>query len=482
MLAHSSRTSRSGGSSGLPVSVRALVGGGDDLLDERREERLQAALLVRGRAEVGVWRPPSRSRSARRSRRQGGGEHAGVGVGDRGRSRRWCRCSDVSARRGCGSPRTQCARLGVPSRLEPAERPRRRPGVSIHRMHVGHRLAGDRGGEQDRREELRGGRVPEVGVLEAGALGRAAPTSHAATRCAPCQVGAVARAASSRRCGTPVPFRSGRRRDVSPAIRRARRCVSRRRSVLTDVATTGPCHSRIAGIGEAGRLPGLGRADHDHRLPRLGRDELPVDAAEASGGRAPARRRGAAEVARRAQRAARPARRAARRPAPDEQHDAGERPAATSSGERRVEPERRRGSADARRAATRARGRRGGAGSARARRPISAAPTRGQAPPKTRPESSPVAQSTHADADQPPRARRAQRVSSGCVRRSSAGQCGAGRSPLHRRGSGRPCARRCRRARARTARGGAGRGTSAARPSRAPSRGGGGAGARPRCR
>ena len=49
---------------------------------------------------------------------------------------------------------------------------------------------------------------------------------------------------------------------------------------MIDVATTGPCHSRIAGIGEAGRLAGLRRADDDHRLARLGRDEVAVDAAE----------------------------------------------------------------------------------------------------------------------------------------------------------------------------------------------------------
>ena len=52
MLAHSSRTSRSGGSSGFPVSAVSVVRVRDDLLDERREERLEAALLVCGRAEV----------------------------------------------------------------------------------------------------------------------------------------------------------------------------------------------------------------------------------------------------------------------------------------------------------------------------------------------------------------------------------------------------------------------------------------------
>src|SRR6266508_804134 len=37
----------------LPGLRRMLVGTGDDLLDKRREEWLEAALLVRGRAEIG---------------------------------------------------------------------------------------------------------------------------------------------------------------------------------------------------------------------------------------------------------------------------------------------------------------------------------------------------------------------------------------------------------------------------------------------
>ena len=99
MFAHSSRTSRSGGSSGLPGLGRAVVGAGDDLLNERREERLQPALLVRRRAEVrrvvaAVEEPlgsevgrqrPTRGRPDRRTRRAP--------------SRRSCRCSIASGRR-----------------------------------------------------------------------------------------------------------------------------------------------------------------------------------------------------------------------------------------------------------------------------------------------------------------------------------------------------------------------------------------------
>ena len=87
------------------------------------------------------------------------------------------------------------------------------------------------------------------------------------------------RAASSRRCGGRCR-RSGRRprrsrRDRATGGERVAQQVGldRRRD---DRAL--PLEDR--GDGEAGRLAGLRRPDHDHRLARLGGDEVAVDAAE----------------------------------------------------------------------------------------------------------------------------------------------------------------------------------------------------------
>ena len=49
---------------------------------------------------------------------------------------------------------------------------------------------------------------------------------------------------------------------------------------MIDVATTGPCHSRIAGIAKPVVLPVCVGPIDDHRLARLGRYEVAVDAAE----------------------------------------------------------------------------------------------------------------------------------------------------------------------------------------------------------
>ena len=81
MLAHSSSTSSSGGSSGLPGLRRAVVGVGDDLLDERGEQRLEAALLVGRRAEVGGVPAAVEEPVGAEFGRHRGREHAGVDVG-----------------------------------------------------------------------------------------------------------------------------------------------------------------------------------------------------------------------------------------------------------------------------------------------------------------------------------------------------------------------------------------------------------------
>ena len=117
MFAHSSSTSRSGGSSGFPVSVARSYARGDDLLDERREQRLEAALLVRGRAEVGRVAAAVEEALGAQFGRQRRGEDAGVGVGGEHRLGGRVDASSGSGRRAAATPGTRRAAV-VAGRLE----------------------------------------------------------------------------------------------------------------------------------------------------------------------------------------------------------------------------------------------------------------------------------------------------------------------------------------------------------------------------
>ena len=103
--------------------------------------------------------------------------------------------------------------------------------------------------------------------------------------------------------------------------------VSRSRSVLTLVARTGPSPLEQRRDREAGRLARLRRRDDEHRLARLGGEEMPTAPAERdpSGGRAP-HAQATADRAPDAQAAAVRVRRPdGQRPEPDAQRDRDER-------------------------------------------------------------------------------------------------------------------------------------------------------------
>ena len=70
----------------------------------------------------------------------------------------------------------------------------------------------------------------------------------------------------------------GSMHQTRPRALRWRR-VSRKRSLFTLAATTGPSHARIAGHGQCGRLPALRRSDDDDRLGPLGRHQGRMEAA-----------------------------------------------------------------------------------------------------------------------------------------------------------------------------------------------------------
>ena len=56
--------------------------------------------------------------------------------------------------------------------------------------------------------------------------------------------------------------------------------VWRARSDLTDAATTGPSHSKMAGIAKAARLAALCRPDDEDRVARFGCHDPPSHSAD----------------------------------------------------------------------------------------------------------------------------------------------------------------------------------------------------------
>ena len=201
-----------------------------------------------------MCRPPSRSRSRAELGRHGRGEDAGVGVGD---EHGLCGGVDAAA----------CLVVPQRDRLERVERLflavlLERPADMLVVLGVdpaddlGHRAAAAGGGEEDRREELGGGcRTRTRRRRSMPPPGRASTDEPFRDALGALPGEALRRAASSRRSGGRC-CRWGRRRDVlAPGIAERAASVSRRRSVLTEVATTGPCHSRIAGIANPVVLP-----------------------------------------------------------------------------------------------------------------------------------------------------------------------------------------------------------------------------------
>ena len=236
----------------------------EHLLHDRDEQPAQPALVVGRRAQVQrCWprraAPPGRCRR----RRPGAGRSANGS-------------STVSAVVYTDAALALVALPGGPGRPEGLFDPRRLEQVE-HLAHllgvhpaddVGHRAAAGRRREQQRGQQLGRRRVPEL------AVGGGAPR--------PRHLGEVGGHPPGARPGRGRPERRpavGRQagrpgRVEAPDAPRGRvataRCAARR-SVFTLAATTGPSQPRMAGHGEPGRLPALGRPDHRHRLDALGR-------------------------------------------------------------------------------------------------------------------------------------------------------------------------------------------------------------------
>ena len=271
MLAHSSSTRSSGGSSGFPVSRRAVVGVGDDLLYESGEQRLEAALLVSRRAEVGgvpaAVKEPVGAEFGRHRRR----EHTGV---------------DVGVQHRLGGRVDAASRSVVPERyrLEGVERlllvvlfERSLDAAGLLRVDPGddlrHRAAATSGCEQDRREQLGRGSVPEVGSLARRGARSGAPDEpfRDALRSLPGEAFDQRRPADARKTGAACRVVDERARASDGGARGDRLAEEvgldgRRddRSVpLEDRRDREPC-----------RLARLSGADDDRGLSRLGGDEL----------------------------------------------------------------------------------------------------------------------------------------------------------------------------------------------------------------
>ena len=210
---------------------RAVVGARDDLLDEGREQRLEAALLVRRSAEVGgvaaaVEKPlgvgarasaPTRGRPDRRRRRA--------------RSRRSCRRSTrvSSSRSDDRLERVDCRRLAARARAPIGPLPsscastQRTTSAIVPPLCAAAKRIGAR--------SFAAAAYQNSALSIAGATAAAPPrTSQSATRCAPCQ---VAQPASGVQPALGMPVPAGRVVDPdvrvrgSPTARRASRAGDR---------------------------------------------------------------------------------------------------------------------------------------------------------------------------------------------------------------------------------------------------------------